>query len=117
MCDQTDYEGGQKIVAILRCGYSDPFYYPYTISLHFTPLHSTSLVTLFIHNLWITLCIMGGMEAIILALIAFIYFYALRWDDIPTDRRRVVYLIPILVIVLAILWGVMKYLGYGHILI
>lgn len=42
---------------------------------------------------------------IALALIAFIYFYALKWDDIPDQRKWVVYLIPILIIALAISWG------------
>ena len=45
---------------------------------------------------------MGGMISATLALIAFIYFYALRWDEVPSDRKPMLYFVPILVIALVI---------------
>ena len=48
------------------------------------------------------MCIIGGMISATLALIAFIYFYALRWDEVPSDRKPMLYFVPILVIALVI---------------
>ena len=48
------------------------------------------------------MCIIGGMVSATLALIAFIYFYALRWDEVPNDRKPMLYFVPILVIALVI---------------
>ena len=45
------------------------------------------------------------MEAVVLGTIALIYFYALRWDDIPKDRQWIVHLVPILLIALLIWQG------------
>ena len=45
---------------------------------------------------------MGGMISATLALIAFIYFYALRWDEVPNDRKPMLYFVPILVIALVV---------------
>ena len=45
---------------------------------------------------------MGGIVSAILALIAFIYFYTLRWDDVPDDRKPMLNFVPVLVIALVI---------------
>jgi hypothetical protein len=45
---------------------------------------------------------MEGMESLILASLALIYFYALRWDDIPKGRRWSVYGATIVIIS----WGI-----------
>ena len=79
------------------------FYYPSSISLHLSPLSAITLVTYIINN--VDNFVYNWVMEIALALIAFIYFYALKWDDIPDQRKWVVYLIPILIIALAISWG------------
>jgi hypothetical protein len=47
------------------------------------------------------------MDVIVLAMIAFIYFYALKYDDIPKERKWVLSFIPLMIIV----WCISVFMG------